>query len=263
MPRRRRLPPHSSLLANTALLWLPLALLLMVSVDSAHGGPFKPFDVIAAAELDISYGGFCGCGGSLQLGLIAATTESLDLRLVTFGVTSRTPGVATRPGADGGWLPVGANSPYSNVLLPGDVSSVYPIPDPGFSAGLLPGEQIEAPFPTPGAPFGTGLRTFFGVTTDFEGDVIFDVWIDWRQPGTLPPYSSIKYSITGHVHRTAVPPIPSSPGSALSRVTSTQRVSAAPVPEPTPLALTLVSLLVFLLVNGARRRARFGRGSSV
>jgi hypothetical protein len=224
-----------------------MACLLGLTDADASASPFTPFEVIAPSEIEISYAMFsCECG-ALQLGLIAATSGPVDLDLITFGVRSLTEGFSLPSGGFHGWAG-GAD----NVLSPGSVSSVYPVPDPAFADGLLPGEHIVDPLGTPAAPTGAGMRVFFGFPEDFEGDVGLEVWVDWREPGSFPPFSRATYSILGHIHRVDTPPIPDSPGSAAARVVSTQRISAVPVPEPSVSVMLGASIAALF----ARRRRR-------
>jgi hypothetical protein len=222
--------------------------MLAIAAASADARPFTPFDVIAPGTMEIAYDpDYCSLPdcqllGVFQVGLVAATTASLNVAPLRAFLTAES--------SPSGFIRVATfGDPWVNgTLLPGQVSSVYPTPDPAFSVELLPGEVILPPLGSPGSLLGSGVRGELAFTDSFFGQVPLDVTVRLHpgQDSAVARFTILTtFSPTGH------PPL----GYVTTQtITSTQRVSAVPVPEAATTSLLGIGLAAMTRARFARRR---------
>jgi hypothetical protein len=220
-------------------LWLALVVALFASPSSA--APFTVFDVIAPATVDIVYNQDsclgCGFGAQFTAVLIAATTEQpVDISRMRLRTT------IDGPFPDIGFFAIRIGG---GMLPPGEVTR--PLEPPGlFAAELLPWERFSLSG-TP--PYGiTGLIL---IPPNFVGDVVARVTV--RGSREFNEDAVATFSILLHIRQTSEQlfPFPS-----ISTVTSTQRLSPTPIPEPWTLSLLLTGAAGLFVRSGRRRAGR-------
>ncbi len=208
-------------------------LLLGLIARTADAAPITPFDFLAAAKVDVRYGpdscfmGFCGAG--FELGLVAATTDPVNMQYIDAAAYALDPLPA-------GVIQVAAGGSIFGTLLPGEVGNATLIIDPIWFTVMLPGESFRL--------LGTGLGAGFNFTEGFSGDFTFGARV-------VLDHAAAHVSFPINVNVVYDPELRGR-HTYIVTITEAQRLSA--VPEPGG-----AGLLVFGMALAAARRYRKGQ----